>query len=89
MLWLSDYSYRLRTFVSPQTVPECVLLENELVLLKVNTSIYRENADLLKIFSSYDFKKAVYPPEEYKVLKESIDKIIATLDRELVMVPKS
>ena len=91
MLYPKHYSYDINLQIPEnyeiEKIPESLSYEDELVSIKFNTKINAHD-NHLRILGEYTFKKAVYAPENYTLLKSHIDSIIDNFNPELVLKEK-
>ena len=71
----------------PIKFPEVVNINNEVVSIQSNY-VFNAMTETLYFTAAYAFKKGVYQPKEYKLLRESIDQIVESMNKRIYLTKK-
>lgn len=88
MLYPKHYQYDINLFLPPdydvKKIPESFFLDDDLVSVILNI-IKDEQNNRVQIVGEYKFKKAVYSPQNYIMLKSHMDSIVEKFNIELTL----
>ncbi len=68
------------------SIPEDFKIDDDLLEFSIQTAI---NGAQISVTAEYEFKKAVYMPNQYEQLKEDMDQLIKHINEEVVLQKKS